>query len=53
MPTSDKQKTTACMVLAMRKGEMSPKKFPRVAGMMKDMSTEDLEKMCHGDVKKE
>jgi len=40
------------MVLAMRDGKLSKKKFPRVAGMMKDMSTEDLRKFCHGEIEK-
>ena len=50
-PKSTKQKTTACMVLAMREGKLSKSKFPQVAGMMTDMSLEELKKLCHGDVK--
>jgi len=51
-PQSKKQKTTACMVLAMRDGKLSKDKFPRVSSMMKDMSTEELRKFCHGEIEK-
>ncbi len=51
-PKSTSQKTTACMVMAMRQGKLSKDKFPRVAGMMKSLSDEELAKLCRGEVKK-
>ena len=52
MPKSGKQKTTACMVLAMREGKLDKKKFPTVAKMMTSMSTADLKSYCQSEVEK-
>ena len=49
MPTSEKQRATACMVLAMRQGKI--KRKLRSAEMMKGMSDEQLKDLCHGEMK--
>lgn len=40
------------MVLAMREGKLSKEKFPRVAGMFKNMSDDELRDYCQTEVKK-
>ena len=52
MPKTSKQKTAACMVLAMHDGKLSKDKFPRVAAMMKTMDKATAEEMCHAPVQK-
>ena len=50
--TSEKQRRTACAVLAVREGKASAKKFPHLAGVMRGMSIEDLRHYCTEKVKK-
>lgn len=52
MPYSKKQKTLACMVLAMHDGKITKEKFPRAAAVMKTMSRETADEMCHAEIKK-
>ena len=51
MPVSEAQKTTACMALAMKRGDL--KKTPGTpAAKMMEMSEADLVDMCGTKVKK-
>ena len=53
MPTSENQKTLACIALAIKRGEQ-PRSYSEQAAKMADsMSEEKLEEWCKGPVKKE
>ena len=49
--SSEKQKQTACMALAIKEGKLDGKKFPAAAAMAESMSKEQLEHYCKSLVK--
>ena len=50
--TSEAQKTTACMALAMKRGDLKKTPGTPAAKMSETMSEEDLVEMCGSKVKK-
>ena len=53
MPTSENQKTLACIALAIKRGEQPRSYSARGAEMADSMSEEKLSEWCKGPVKKE
>ena len=49
--TSEKQKQTACLALAIKEGKVDGKKFKVAAEMAESMSKEQLEHYCKSPVK--
>jgi len=49
--TSEKQKTLACIALAIKKGEQPKSYSKQAAKMAESMSKEDLEHYCKSPVK--
>lgn len=49
--TSQKQKDTACLALAIKEGKVKAKNFPVAADMAKSMSKEQLEHYCKSPLK--
>ena len=53
MPTSENQRTLACIALAMKRGE-TPRSYSTEAAKMADsMSEEKLSEWCKGPIEKE